>query len=331
MRDVVVLGGYGRLGSLVVRELVETTPARVVAAGRSIQHAEQVASRHGERAKGAYADASDARTLRKVMLDAAAVIDCTGGERPHAIDVALELRVPWIGVGTSLYEPRSRARIAERAWQAQLPVVIHAGAVPGLGGVLCELLVRRRPDVESLCVASTGPWLGTETARRDVLHLRDQRPDATTFRERTWSRPPRGTRTWRFPDPIGERALRPAFEPDLALFPESNCVRSFEYLEPAPGLLERGFERVLGIEPPGGFALEAIAAPCAGSGAPTARISLVAADAPSVAAPLAAAIARAILARRTALGLTTPREAIGPGVLLAALEKRGLRFLTGAN
>ncbi len=326
MRDVVVLGGYGRLGSLVVRELAETAAARISVAGRSIQNAEQVASAYGDRAKGVYADASDQRTLRKVLLDAAAVIDCTGGERPHAIDIALELRVPWIGAGTSLYDPRSLARISERAWQTQLPVVFHAGAVPGLGGVLCELLVRRCPDVEDLCVASTGPWLGTEAARRDVASVRTRQPSAISFRDRAWTRPARGTRTWRFPDPTGERALRAAFEADLAGFPESNCVRSFEYLEPAPGLLERGLERVLGIEPPGGFALEAIATPRAGSSAQSARLALVAADAASVAAAVAVALARAILARRTALGLTTPREALGPKLLLAALEKRGLHF-----
>jgi hypothetical protein len=56
------------------------------------------------------------------------------------------------------------------------------------------------------------------------------------------------------------------------------------------------------------------------------RATLVAADATGVAAVVAAALARAILARRTALGLTTPREALGPQALLAALEKRGLRF-----
>ncbi len=329
MRDVVVLGGYGRLGSLVVRELAETTQGRLTVAGRSIQHAEEVAAGIGDCARAAYADASDPRTLRKVLLDAAAVIDCTGGEHPHAIDVALELRVPWICAGTSLLEPRLIARISERAWQAQLPIVLHAGAIPGLAGVLCELLVRRCSDVEELRVASTGPWLGTEAARRDAKSLRDRRPSELCFRDRVWIRPPRGTQTWRFPDPVGERALRPGFAPDLVGFPESHCVRSFTYLEPEPGLLERGLERVLGIEPPSGFALEAVATPRAGSGAPAARASLVAPGAPSVAAAMAGTLARAILARRTALGLTTPRETLSPAALLAALEKRGLRVSSG--
>jgi hypothetical protein len=326
MRDVVVLGGYGRLGSLVLRELVETTQARLTVAGRSIQHAEAVAAAFGERAGGVYADASDPRTLRKVLLDAAAVIDCSGGERLHAIDVALELRVPWIGGGTSLLDPRLRARISERAWQAQLPVVIHAGATPGLAGVLCELLVRRCPDVDDLQVASTGPWLGTETARAHAKELRERRPSEICFRDRVWVRASRGTQTWRFPDPVGERALRPGYAPDLAGFPESHCVRSLGYLEPEPGLLERGLERVLGLEPPAGFALEAVATPRAGSGAAPMRVSLVAADAAGVAAVAIAALARAILARRAAPGLTTPRETVGPTALLAALEKRGLRL-----
>ena len=83
-----MLGGYGRLGAAVVAELTETTRARAVIAGRSIQRAEELAASFGESAIGAYADASDARTLRSILTGAALVIACSGAESLAALEVA---------------------------------------------------------------------------------------------------------------------------------------------------------------------------------------------------------------------------------------------------
>ncbi len=324
MRDVVVLGGYGSLGSRVVRELAETTQARIVVAGRSIQHAEALAASFGERARGVYADACDPRVVRKVLLDAVAVIDCADGPAHGVLDAALELRVPYIGAATRACEMAALAKTAERAWQAQLPVVVHAGALPGLSGVVCDLLARRCPDIETLLVASTGPWQGTETARRAVARARDGAEPAE-FSERVWIRPRQRTWRWDFPEPIGARALRPLPALDLAGFPEAHCVRSFVYLEPAPGVLERGLERVLGVAPQPGFALEAVARPRGAAAGAERRVSVEAVDPLAAAAAVVGALARAGLARRLPVGLSTPREAQNPAALLDAIEKRGIR------
>lgn len=323
MRDVVVLGGYGSLGARVVRELTETTQARIAVAGRSIQHAESLAASFGERARGVYVDAGDARILRKVLLDAAAVIDCADGPEGGALDAALELRVPYVGAATRAWDARSLARAAERAWQAQLPAIVHAGALPGLSGVVCDLLVRRCPDIETLRVAATGPWQGTETAARAVARSRAGF-DAPEFHERAWVRARQRTWRWRFPEPIGARALRPLPALDLAGFPEAHCVRSFVYLEPAPGVLERALERVLGVAPPVGLALEAVARPRGAAAGEEQRVLVEAVDALAAATAVVGALARAILGRRAPVGLTTPREAQNPAALLDAIQKRGV-------
>ncbi len=323
MRDVVVLGGYGSLGSRVVRELVETTQARIAVAGRSIQHAEGLAASFGERARGVYLDAADPRILRKVLLDAALVIDCADGPDGSVLDAALDLRVPYLGAATRAWDPRGLARAAERAWQAQLPAIVHAGALPGLSGVVCDLLVRRCPDIESLRVACTGAWQETETARRAVARARFGAA-AAEFHNRVWGRPRQRTWRWSFPEPVGVRSLRPLAALDLAGFPEAHCVRSFVYLEPAPGLLERGLERVLRVAPPSGFALEAVARPRGAAAGAEQRVIVEAVDPLAAATAVVGVLARAILARRAPVGLSTPREAQNPAALLDAIQKRGV-------
>jgi saccharopine dehydrogenase-like NADP-dependent oxidoreductase len=98
MHEIIVLGGYGRVGRHCVSELVETTRARVVVAGRSIQRAEQVASVFGERARPAYANATDPRTLQPLIPGAVAVLTCCGPSTQAVLEIAVETRVPFIGL-----------------------------------------------------------------------------------------------------------------------------------------------------------------------------------------------------------------------------------------
>lgn len=321
------MGGYGRLGSLVVRELVETTTVDVVVAGRSIQRADELALSCGERVGGAYADAADGRTLRALVPGASAVVACCGDDALAVLETALEARVPFLSPGAAPLEPRTERSVRERAWSARLPVVMHAGAVPGLPAVLCEWLVRRIPDIDLLRVASTGPWLGTETARRDVARARAGARRRLEYRERIWTRAPARSVRWEFPG-LGERSLRPSLTPDLAAFPEGHRVESLCALEPDPGWLERGLERALRLPTRSDFAASAEAYAAAAVGRPTLRIGVAGADVTQAAAAVLGALVRAVLARRAPAGLSTPRDAVNPSVLLDALEKRRVRVLT---
>jgi hypothetical protein len=76
-----------------------------------------------------------------------------------------------------------------------------------------------------------------------------------------------------------------------------------------------------------GFALAAAATTGDDPAAPpAARLELFAPSALVPAAALASALAAAILDGRVPAGLSTPREALNPSVLLAELEKRGARI-----
>ena len=167
MRAVVILGGYGRLGRLCVHELAGRTQAPLVVAGRSLQRAESLALAFGERARGVYANAHDTRTLARALEGAGALVACCGGNQLVALQTALELRVPFVGLSPVWLEARSRARLAELAWRAQVPVVLSAGALPGLPGMLAEALVRQLPAIRHLRIASTGSHAELETSRRD--------------------------------------------------------------------------------------------------------------------------------------------------------------------
>jgi len=320
MRPIVVLGGYGRIGRLCVAELVARTRAPVRVAGRNAQRAESVALSFGERASATYADANEPRVLARILEGAAAVVACCGGDLVAPLSCALELRVPFIGLSPIPLPARSRAHVADLAWRAQIPVVLHAGALPGLPGILAESLVRRVASMRTLVVASTGPFLETETARRDQQAARagESLPNR------------RLPELWRFSAPVGRRALGASASADLAGFADSHLVGELRYLEPREGALARVVSRVVTRGGGSGFAVAAQAF-AGDANEPVDEIEVQAPDALTPAAALVGALAAELLEGRVAAGLSAAREVLSPATALGELEKRGALVRFGSR
>jgi hypothetical protein len=319
MREIFVLGGDGHLGRLCIRELVQGTSARLIVAGRSVQRAEALALGFGERACAVYCDASDPRTLRRTLEKADAVVACCGGDLSAAISTAVSMRVPFVGLTPIALDAHARDTVGEAAWKAQVPIVVQAGALPGLPGVLAETLVRRFRSIRELRIASSGPWSQTETSKNDALRYRRGRVRRRP--ERTGWLPLR----WRFPDPVGWRRLRAAESLDLVGFAEAHCVEQLRYFEPSGGPVARRLDLVRSRRSIRPFALSAEARIDPRRREPEARIDVTAPDAPTAACAVAGSLVAAILARDVPAGLLTPREAINPARILSDLEKRGAR------
>jgi putative NAD(P)-binding protein len=316
LHPIVVLGGYGRIGRLCASELVSRTRAHIRVSGRNAQRAESLALSFGERASARYADATDPRVLARALEGACAVVVCCGGDAAAALQTAIELRVPCVSVSPQPLSPRSREHFGELAWKAQVPVVLHAGAVPGLPGLLAESLVRRLDRIARLEIASTGPFTASETAQRDQA----------AARVRAGGRWPA---LWRFAEPVGRRALGESSSAELEGFTDHHLVDELHYLEPPDRALGRLLARVVTPSPGPGFAVAARAFASAGDATPAAEIEVTAADALVPAAALAAAVTAAILEGQVPAGLSSAREVLPPAVALGELEKRGVRVRLG--
>jgi hypothetical protein len=321
--EVVVLGGYGTVGQACVRELVETTRTNIAIAGRSVQRAQEAALAAGEHVRGIYANASDPRTLRSLLPGAAAVVSCAGSGTPEALALALEHRVPFVELEPVALKPQIARELGERAWSAQIPVVLGVGAVPGLPGVLAEHLVRHLPECDWIHVATTGPWRATPTASRDVEQLwRERRPGFDLAAD--------APRRWRFADPVGSWAVRPAPGIDLEGFATTHCVDQLCYVEVEPGPLTRIAQRLLGGRSgPAGFAAAAEAYGHTEGGPRLQRVEVHANDIIQAAAVSAGVVVRGILDRKVPAGVLAQREAMNPGLFLDELRKRGLEVSTG--
>jgi hypothetical protein len=320
-RPIVVLGGYGRIGRLCVQELVARTRAPIKIAGRNAQRAESLALSFERRASASYTDASVPRVLARTIEGAAAVVACSGGDLGAALQCALELRVPFVGLSPIPLGERGGAHVAELAWKAQVPIVLHAGALPGIPGLLAESLVRRVAVIRRLEIAASGPFVDTDTARRDQSAAR-----AALSAEGAARQLPE---LFAFDPPVGRRALVPAACADLSGFAASHLVETLRYLEPPEGLVARLLSRALRASGGTGFAV--VARAFGEENEPEAVVSVSASDVLAPAAAIASAVAVAMLEGQVPAGLCQVREAISPALALGELEKRGVRVRVGAR
>lgn len=302
-----MLGGYGHVGQLCGRELVESTRARVVVAGRSIQRAARIASSFGDRARPAYANADDVRTLQRLIPDASAIVACGPDPPLAALQVAIESRTPFIALSPTPLSTSQARELEEQAWKQQVPIVLHAGAIPGLPGVLAEFLLREYPSLHEIRMASTGSTSSPEAAGE---------ASASGWRSRG--------RRWKFPEPIGALRVRPSHSADLDGFARSHCVEEIVYLEPQAGVLMRGLRRIQ-RNPAPHFALTAEAYLTKRARDPERRITVEAPDVHRAAAVAACALVGSITQESMPGGVFTPHEALNPALFLEILQKRGLQ------
>jgi hypothetical protein len=317
MADIVVLGGYGRVGSLCVRELLASTRAHVVVAGRNVQRAESTALALGERTSAIYCDVHDPRTFSDELKSASLVVACSAAAPFALLEWSLETKVPLVVLTPFYLEPRGLMQLGERAWEAQTQIVLAAGAVPGLVGVAAEALVREAEALDEIRIACTGLFEGTSSARNDVAALRTAWKPATARSRRARSQ-------WTFPAPVGRRLVRSTQSLDLVGFSQSHTVERVTYLEADTGLVARGVARLLQQTASPEFSLSAEAFETSDVRIPSHKLTLFAADVPTAAAASVGVVVRALLAGGAPAGLLTPREVVNPGPFLEHIAARGI-------
>lgn len=134
---ILVVGGYGAVGTTVTAQLREWYPRQVIPAGRD----EARARRHG----GARVDVADAVGFRRVLDelgDVAVVVLCVEPEDAEVARACLERGIHLVDVGASYRLLDAVARLHDLSVEAGATAVLSVGLAPGL----TNLLARRAHD-----------------------------------------------------------------------------------------------------------------------------------------------------------------------------------------
>ncbi len=234
-RAIVILGGYGTAGRLIALWLLRKTDAKLVIAGRDIEHAEIFAGElnsefPGERARAEKVDASDPRQLRRSFHDARMVLvaSSTSMFTDVIVGAALDSQIDYIDIQYSSSKVAYLKSISRRIEELGLCFITDGGFHPGLPGVMVRWAGNEFDKIEKAVVTSLIriDWkrldVGKATIEELLTGIEDY--DSSAFIEGRWRKPSffssSGYLREDFGAPFGKRYCAPMFLEEMRSLPE---------------------------------------------------------------------------------------------------------------
>lgn len=209
----VVLFGAGATGARIARQLRSSGKVDCV----EIRDQQPDKARRLVDTLGLGAELGDGR---RIPTDASAVVIATpAGTQAAIARRAVHAAVPVVSTSNQMSEVRRLLTLEQEAQHSGVPVVIGAGFMPGLTGLLARHAAAELDRVDEIHVAKVGTG-GPACARQ---HHRSLSSTGLDWRDGKWTRRAGGSgrELVYFPDPIGGRDCYRAGLPDaLLLVPE---------------------------------------------------------------------------------------------------------------
>lgn len=177
-RDVLVIGGYGAVGSVVCARLAQAVPGRVVPAGRSLAAAQEAARRIGS-PRAERVDLADPATLDAALDGVGLVVLAVEPGDDRVARACLARGVSLVDVSASRGQLEATELLDEVAREAGAAAVLSVGVAPGLTNLLARRahdLVGGAQEIDVAVVLGGGEAHGADAIRWTVDGLVGPRP-----------------------------------------------------------------------------------------------------------------------------------------------------------
>ncbi len=224
---ILVAGGYGVFGSLLAAELLETTEAHLVLAGRNRRQGERVAAELGtERTEAIELDLGDVESVARAAEGCFAIACAAGPFQGLPRDLplaAIRSGAHWLDIADDpgwILSVLGDEHLSEGAADAGLVAAPGLSTVPAVSGVLARWCVERLDDPHdaqvTLFIGNRNRKGTGATASALIAGFRDPAPVDLPFGRRV---------AYRFPTPDAE-----LFRRDLGIQAEFRVALEWGYL-----------------------------------------------------------------------------------------------------
>ena len=223
---VLILGGRGRIGSSVARDLLNHTDARIMITGRDAHTAEQVSDDLGPKVDFVALDLANHEGVRKAIADSNLVVHCAGPfhyRDANVLKTCIEEGVNYVDVSDSRSFTRKALDCTEAAKAAGVTAIINTGIFPGVSNSMVRQGIEQLDEAERIhltyVVGSSG-GAGMTVMRTTFLGL--QSPFEVLV-EGQWQqvKPYTQRETIQFPAPYGKTGVYWFDMPEAFTLPES--------------------------------------------------------------------------------------------------------------
>lgn len=188
--DVLVVGGYGAVGSIVTREVAVRTPGHVIVSGRDLVAAESLARQFGN-ARAAHLDLADPRSLARVLEEfpVKVVVLAVEPDNAEPSRMCVERGVHVVDVSASAGLLTQTERLHDLAVKHDATALLSVGLAPGLTNVLARRALDSLPEshrIDITILLGGGEEHGKDAIRWTVRQLQAPSPDTKAGSLKVW-------------------------------------------------------------------------------------------------------------------------------------------------
>lgn len=235
-KQVLIVGGSGRIGSQVAVDLLAYTAAEVTITGRNRSVGEKVRDRLGERAHFLPLDLSDRDAVKSAIAPVDLVIHCAGPfhyRTAIVLQTCIEHGINYIDVSDHPSFTRKAIEYSEAAVAAGITAIVNTGIFPGISNSMVRRDVEQLDEAEKIhlsYVVSGSGGAGITVMRTTFLGLQKPFP-AWINGEWQTLKPYSDRETIEFPAPYGKTGVYWFDMPETftlpATFPVKTVVTKF--------------------------------------------------------------------------------------------------------
>ncbi|MGB9693526.1 MAG: saccharopine dehydrogenase family protein [Fervidobacterium sp.] len=168
---IAVLGGAGKMGSGIVRDLVTNSPKEdieeVVIADVNMNEARQLANElKDSRIKIQYLDVANKEEVRKLLENVDVCVNAVPTLLGYQIDimlVSLEAKCPYMDLGGLGVWTRKQKEYHQKFLEKGVPALLGMGSAPGITNILAKCCAEHLDKVEKINLYWVGKLVGQES------------------------------------------------------------------------------------------------------------------------------------------------------------------------
>ena len=231
MKRFVVLGGYGNMGMIAVRDLYNSCKdCEIVIAGRDLEKAKKYASSFkSSHVKYAKVDVTDINSTASLLKNSDVCINCVQYYyNLHIMKACLKAKTNYLDLGGLFHVTREQLKFHSKFKEMNKVAILGCGSTPGITNIMASYGAKLLNHVNEIHV-SFGDYDATKYNQPFVLPysmytLFDEfmlKPALFTKGKLIFVKPGSGETILEFPKPIGKVKGFYSIHSELATFPKS--------------------------------------------------------------------------------------------------------------
>ena len=175
--NILILGGYGNVGSMIAKSLIEKSDVNVIVAGRRYAQAQKKANEFGERATAREITVSAEQDYDAALHDVDIVVVCfdlPDGRFPRA---CLERGVDFVDISAESEVLSCIEALDELAREHHATALISVGLMPGISSLMAKRGVEKFGEakrVDNVALLGLGEVFGSASANWTISHYGDR-------------------------------------------------------------------------------------------------------------------------------------------------------------